>query len=271
MLLTRRTDASTGVVYYVSPLLEQAGIPHAFSTRIGGVSPPPFDSLNLGTVGGSDVQDDLTNIRENYRRLRAAIGCGERDRCWVHQVHGAEVCAIRPGEAFESGVKADALVTTDAGRVLSVKYADCVPILLATKDGRGVAAVHAGWRGVVAGVVPAAVKRLGEVTGASVDDVIAAVGPCIGVEHFEVGAEVVAAFREAFPGVTGLIRLREGEKAHVDLAEAVRRQLLGVGVREGNLDTTDRCTVRDRGEFFSHRRDRGVTGRMAAIIGARAR
>src|SRR5205823_8319158 len=143
-------------VCYIAPGLEKAGVPHAFSTRAGGVSKAPFDSLNLGITSGLDISDDVANIRENYRRLRAVIGCEDRDRCWVHQVHGADVCAIRPNQIFESGEKADAMVTDDPRRVLSVKYADCVPILLATADGRAVAAVHAGWRGVVAGVLPAA-------------------------------------------------------------------------------------------------------------------
>ncbi len=254
---------------YVSPLLDAAGVPHAFSTRLGGVSSAPFDSLNLGTVGGADAQDPLSNIRENYRRLRAAIGCEHRDRCWVHQVHGGDVCSIAPGESFESGVKADALVTTDPARVVSVKYADCVPILLATCDGRAVGAVHAGWRGVIAGVVPAAVARVSELSRTPADRLIAAIGPCIGLDHFEVGPEVVSVFREKFSGDDALVR-PEGDKGFIDLREAVRRQLCDAGLQIHRIDTTDLCTYENREEFFSHRRDHGLTGRMAAVIGARS-
>ena len=265
MLIRRRT--ASGLTIYVSPLLQRIVVPHAFSTRDGGVSGKPFDSLNLGMIGGSAVQDSLANILENYRRLSAAIGCEDRGRCWVHQVHGNRVCDVRPGEAFENDQKADALVTDDPRRLVSIKYADCVPVLLSTADGGAVAAVHAGWRGVVAGVVPAAVHRLAERANALAATLVAAIGPCIGFERFEVGPEVIEAFKNVF-GEDAPVR-PAGEKGFIDLQEAVRRQLLQAGLPSDQIDLTDRCTVRDGDEFFSHRRDRGVTGRMAAIIGTR--
>jgi YfiH family protein len=263
MLHRRRTDS--GLTFYISPLLQQAGVPHAFSTRLGGISPAPFDSLNLGITSGLPIQDDIANIQENYRRLRQAIGCSDRDRCWVHQVHGPDVCFIRPDEPFESGRKADAMITDDPHRVLSVKYADCVPILLSTRDGRAVAAVHAGWRGVVSGVLPASIRKLTELSGDPSATIVAAVGPCIGFEAFEVGPEVLAEFTNIF-GDRAPVR-RSADKGHVDLQAAVRLQLLDCGLLAANIDATDRCTYRDRDEFFSHRRERGLTGRMAAIIG----
>lgn len=265
MLLPHRTDS--GLAIYLSPRLQRIGVPHAFSTRLGGVSGKPFDSLNLGLLGDSEPQDDIANVRENYRRLRAAIGCEGRERCWVHQVHGNNVCAIRPSQAFDCGEKADALISDDPRRLVSVKYADCVPALLSTADGRAVAAVHSGWRGVVAGVIPAAVKKLTDIAGAIPATLSAAIGPCIGFPHFEVGPEVLAAFIERF-GRDAPIR-STGTKGFVDLREAVRRQMLQAGLTDDRIDTNDRCTVRDSDEFFSHRRDRGVTGRMAAIIGPR--
>ena len=135
------------MVYYASPLLEHAGVPHAFSARVGGVSPPPFDSLNLGNPSGCDVQDDYPRIYQNYDLLQAAAGLTGRTRCWVHQVHGGTVIDTPRGGEFESGVKADAMVSDDAGRILAVRVADCVPVLLATRDGRRVAAIHAGGAG----------------------------------------------------------------------------------------------------------------------------
>src|SRR4051794_26181302 len=156
-MLDRQTTPD-GIVFYASPLLRAAGVPHAFSTRIGGVSRPPFDSMNLGNPNGCAVQDDYENIWANYRLLQQAAGCGgERELCRVHQVHAAGVVRTRAGEPFDNSAKADAIVSDDAARVLSVRVADCVPVLLATADGRTVAAVHAGWRGVIAGAVPAAV------------------------------------------------------------------------------------------------------------------
>src|SRR5256885_7273864 len=158
-MLERRVSQQ-GPVYYVSPLLEGVGVPHAFSTRIGGLSPAPFDSLNLGNPSGCAIQDDYERIYENYRLLQSAIGFAEHTRLWVHQVHGAQVASAMRGETFESGAKADAIVSDDPGKILAVRVADCVPVLLAGQKGKIVAAVHAGWRGVVAGVLPAAIEKL---------------------------------------------------------------------------------------------------------------
>lgn len=263
-MLQRRT-APNGVVFYASPLLESIGVPHAFSTRLGGTSPPPFDSLNVGNPNGCDIQDDYARIWDNYRLLQAAAGCAEREVCRVHQVHGDVAARVRAGEPFDTSAKADAIVGSDPHRVLSVRIADCVPVLLASGDGKTVAAVHAGWRGVVAGIAPAALREM----RAEPARCGAAIGPCIGFDAFEVGREVMEAFGAAF-GDGAPVRARPDGKGHVDLREAVRRQLVAAGVPEDRIDTTDRCTVRDADEFFSHRRDNGITGRMAAIIAPRA-
>jgi len=122
---------------------------------------------------------------------------------------------------------------------------------------------------VVAGVLPAAVRRLAEISAEPVMTMVAAIGPCIGFDMFEVGIEVLQAFVKIF-GDRAPIR-RSADKGYVDLKEAVRRQLIECGLAAANIDGTDRCTFRDRDEFFSHRRERGVTGRMAAIIGPAGR
>jgi YfiH family protein len=265
MLQLRSAAFADGLRYYASPLLERLGVPHAFSTRTGGVSPPPFDSLNLGIAGDAAIRDASDNLEENYRRLRAAVGCAGLGRCWVTQVHGADVCDIHPGCAFENGVRADALVSDDPTRVLSVKYADCVPLLLASADGRAVAAVHAGWRGLVAGVIRAAVSRLEQTAGAPASSFVAAIGPCIGFDAFEVGPEVIAAFTERM-GRAAPIRAGRADKGHVDLRQAALIELQSAGLSLDRIDTTDRCTFAHPEEFFSHRRDGNATGRMAAII-----
>jgi len=250
-----------GTVIYQSPLLSDIGVRHAFSTRMGGISPAPFDSLNLGNPNGCAVQDDRQRIEENYRRLRAAAGDEEGELLRVHQVHGAVVARACCGESFDIHQYADAIVTDDARRFASVRVADCTPVLLATDDGARVAAIHAGWRGVIAHVVGVALREL----GGSPRHIVAAVGPCIGVEAFEVGPEVLAAFEQSF-GSDASIRHRNDGKGYVDLREAIRRQLIAAGVAADRIDATDRCTFRDGDEFFSHRRENGVTGRMAAII-----
>lgn len=267
--MLQRRISPQGPVYYISPSLEQIGVPHAFSTRIGGLSPSPFDSLNLGNPNGCAVQDDYERIYENYRLLQSAIGCAAHTRLWVHQVHGAEVASAMRGEIFESGAKADAIVSDDSGKILAVRVADCVPVLLAATDGAIVAAVHAGWRGVVAGIVPAAIEKLRSL-GCSADSLVAAIGPCIGEGAFEVGPEVVDTFERVFGSEAPARRTPDG-KGRVDLRRAILLQLSRAGVRADRIDTTDRCTYRDRDEFFSHRRDSGITGRMAALIAPRPR
>ena len=254
--MLQRIRADNGVTVYRSPLLAAAGVPHGFSTRLGGVSPPPFDSLNLGRCPGP-VQDDPANIAGNYRRFLAAAGLGGREHVYLHQIHSSTAVVACRDEPFNCDVQGDALVTDDPTRALSIRVADCLPVLLATADGRCVAAVHAGWRGVLGG----AVLSVGE----GFDR--AAIGPGIGIGAFEVGPEVAEQFRAAF-GSAVPIRPGEGEKSFIDLAAIVERQLLDLGVSRDRIDRTDCCTFRDSHEFFSHRRDGTPTGRGAAAIGA---
>ena len=263
MPLSRRVHAN-GVVTYFSPRLDRVGVRHGFSTRIGGTSPAPFDSLNLGNPNGVELQDDPARIAGNYARLLEAIGCPGRDRFFVHQVHGAAVAVVESRD-FSVHQKADAIVTGLPGVVVSIRVADCCPVLLATGDGGVVAAVHAGWRGTVGGVIAATVKTVCESADADPADLVAAVGPCIGFDAFEVGPEVLAEFDRAF-GDDAPVRKRPDGKGHADIAAGCRLQLIAAGVGADRIDTTDRCTFRDAGEFFSHRRDHGVTGRMAAVI-----
>ena len=174
---------------------------------------------------------------------------------------------VRAGTAHDNDAKADALLTSDPARVLSVRVADCCPVLLATADGTFVAAIHAGWRGVVAGALPAALNALIKESGRSPENVFAAIGPCIGREAFEVGADVLDAFRRAF-GARAPIEVRSAEKGRADIRAGLQLQLLASGVPEAQIDGTELCTVEQNDEFYSHRRDQGVTGRMAALIGA---
>jgi len=257
--MLERVEHDNGVVTYQSPLLREWRIVHAFTTRIGGVSREPYDTLNLGVLTKGPGSDANTSVAENFRRVRAALGVEKHFRVEAHQVHEASVW-----EAPDKPVKwadapcADAIVTDRPGRLLCIRTADCVPILLATTDGQHVAAVHAGWRGLVAGVIEAAVGRLPR-------PAVAAIGPCISAEHFEVGEQVAQHFEAAHVD-------RSRDRPHVDLPGAAAARLRARGVK--HIDTTGRCTYRDADAFFSHRRDvthRGQadTGRMAALIAAR--
>lgn len=267
-----------GVVTWQSSLLRETGVIHAFSTRLGGVSAVPFDSLNLGNPSGCENPDADEHLIENYRRLQDAIGASQMPHAWVRQVHGRSVELLERepeneyGETLEAALRdrfsgqmsADAIVSTVPRVLLTIRVADCVPILLASKDGKIVAAAHAGWRGVVGNIVEKTVRSLHE-AGAAPHDLIAAIGPCISVANFEVGNEVAAEF--ASRGLGDAVSQSGSEKPHVDLQRAVQMQLERAGVL--STDAHPFCTFRDAVDFYSHRRDQGLTGRLAAVIAAR--
>lgn len=266
-----RTVHPNGVVTYQSPLLAAAGVPHAFSTRIGGVSHGPFHTLNLGNPaqnpqGPPIPQDEPIYLQSNYDRLQDALGLPQVQRAWVRQVHGTRILLVDDPVPF-GDTDADGIITSAKNVLLTIRVADCVPILLASADGSIVAAVHAGWRGVVAGIVPRAVQALAE-HGALRGHLLAAIGPSIGAPHFEVGEEVAAEFLAA--GLAAAVQRPAGQpKPHIDLACALRLQLARHDV--SHIDTADLCTFQKSDEFFSHRRENGITGRMAGVIMPRER
>jgi len=205
----------------------------------------------------------------NRARLLKAVGMGERSWCGARQVHGATV--IDADEPLDDA-EADGLTTQRADVAIGVIVADCVPVLLANRRGSVVAAVHAGWRGVVAGVVPHAVRQFGQrVNAVTPADLVAAIGPCIGTAAFEVGHEVAAAFKEA--GLNASIDTSRisgsGGRPHIDLRGAVRDQLTASGVPSDAIDISDTCTFRDVDDCFSYRRDGDSAGRQGAVIGVR--
>lgn len=286
----------TGAVVLRSTLLDALDVPHGFSTRLGGVSAAPFDTLNCAGDVSAGGDDEPSRREENRRRLLAAAGLEERGIAGLRLVHGADVVdavadedtrlADPPDASSRSrSPEADAIISTDARLALLVTVADCVPILLASPSAGRVAAVHCGWRGALAHPSPAADRGdpVGEDVGAEVgviaatihrlsaarrNDFVAAIGPCIGVEAFEVGEEVATEFIRAGLG-DFVIRRPEWPRPHVDLFGVVHAQLVSAGVPPRSIDGVPTCTVTDAEHFFSHRRDAGRTGRMAAVIGCR--
>lgn len=253
-------------------------VPHGFSTRLGGVSTGIYSSLNFGSPGNltGPERDTPENINENFRLLLDAINADPEGKgrriIEVNQVHGNTVDVVtraKPRGEHSPDPKADAIVTDDPAVIACIRTADCVPILLASGDGRIVAAVHAGWRGILAGIIPNTLNAMIEL-GAT--DIGAAIGPCISGEVFEVGDEVAAAFDAHFKPET-LVVLRPPHpphwpKPHVDLKRAVFLQLAASGATGAQV--LPNCTASEPELFFSHRRDRGRTGRMAAVIGPAA-
>jgi YfiH family protein len=241
----------------VSTTLERAGFLAAFTERTGGVSPAPFDSLNLSLV----TQDDPANCREN--RARVVRGLGVPPFATPYQVHGVKVVRVgekRAGAGFEDPDTripgADVLYTKSPGLSLAVMTADCLPVILADPEGKGVAVVHAGWRGLAAGILSSAV-------GAFEDPgrIRAVIGPAIGPDHYEVGEDVALAV--ASGSEAGAVTRRRDRALFLDLAGTARGVLKALGV--GRIEDVDLCTACERRRFFSHRRDGGVTGRQAAI------
>ncbi len=236
-----------------SPLL--SGFAHGFTTRAGGTSGPPWDTLNLGGLVG----DDPERVRENWRRVEDETGLRFAR---VRQVHGARaVRAVAPTDPAE---EADVVVTTAGGVGACVSVADCVPVLLADPDSGAVAAVHAGWRGTLARAVAEGVAALSR-AGATPSRLLAAIGPSIGPCCYEVSPDLAARFREAFgPGA-----VRGGAAPKVDLWAANASALRAAGVLLDRIDLVGRCTSCERDVFFSHRRDAGRTGRQIAFIAPR--
>lgn len=247
-------------------------VPHGFSTRLGGVSSGIYDSLNFGSPGNltGPERDSLENINDNFRRLLDAIeadpaGKGRRI-LEVNQVHGSAVDVVtraKPRSEHTPDPHADAIVTDDPSTILSIRTADCLPVLLASGDGRIVAAVHAGWRGILKGVIPTTLAAMVDL-GAT--QIVAAIGPCISGEAFEVGDDVAAEFDRIFkPETLVVVRRPHWPRPHVDLKRAAFLQLAASGAVAAQV--LPNCTVREPELFFSHRRDSGLTGRMAAVIG----
>lgn len=237
---------------------------HAFFTRRGGVSTGPFASLNLREGAG----DEPDAVRENRRRAVAAFGTDPHRWVGVRQVHGRRVVA-----ASEAGddVEADAIVAVAPGWTLRVGAADCVPLLLGDPASGAVAAVHAGWRGAVAGIVEAAVERLGRDVGSDPSSMHAAVGPSISGPQYQVGPELVEAFADAgFPASIVAPDPHRADRWRLSVPEAVRFALQRAGLAQGRVHVGGWCTASDPERFYSHRRDRGVTGRHWAVVASAA-
>jgi YfiH family protein len=229
-----------------------AGVRAAFTLRTGGVSAVPFDTLNVG----AHVGDLPAAVAENRHRIRTTLAL-PAEPMWLEQVHGTRAVELDAGT--DPAITADAIVTRRSGAVCVVQVADCLPVLFAAADGSAVAAAHAGWRGLAAGVLEAAVARL------HIDParLLAWLGPAIGAAHFEVGAEVRAAFTAADPGAADAFVENARGRWQCDLTALARRRLEALGVN--HLFGGSWCTYADAARFFSYRRD-GRCGRMAALI-----
>lgn len=260
-----RTFGTTKVVTF--PHLSVA---HGCSTRIGGVSLAPWDSLNAGFT----VPDEPEAVWENRRRFGACLGV-ECLPSLLSMTHGKEVARVdrRPDPPQEHSrapraiYSADACVTDRAGVPLTLTVADCVPVFFHDPVGRCIGLAHAGWRGTVAGIVRETVQAMEREYGSRPENVLVGIGPSIGPSAFEVGAEVCEEFRAAFPENPELITPLPAEgKSLIDLWRANTLMAVSAGVPESQVVVSGWCTVSHPELFFSHRRDQGRTGRLLAGI-----
>ena len=217
------------------------------STRAGGCSAPPRDSLNLATHVGDAAHD----VAENRRRLREAAAL-PTEPVWLNQVHGTTLVEASSGPLCD----ADASYTRRPGVVCGVLTADCLPVLLCDRAGTTVAAIHAGWRGLLAGILPQTLASLGAA------DWLAWIGPGISASAYEVGHEVARAFVDQDPAYSAFFR-PVGPRFMADLPALADWQMRAAGVRQ--ITRYAGCTLGEPQHFFSHRRD-GVTGRFASLI-----
>ncbi|MFT6816295.1 MAG: YfiH family protein [Myxococcota bacterium] len=238
-----------------------SGVSYAFTTRLGGVSVGPVASLNLART----PTDTDEAVGENWRRVAAAMQVGVEQIALLTQIHGVDVArVVAGGGPLDVVAVADAAVCTEPGVLLTIRVADCVPVLLYALG--GVAVAHAGWRGAAGDIVTKTAQALAEATEQPVESIRAWVGPCIAVESYETGPEVVDAL--ASSGIDRPIAAPPGpwEREHADVRAVVDAQLRRLGIA---VEHIERDTATDD-SLFSYRGDNGVTGRLAGVIVLRA-
>ncbi|SFD90637.1 peptidoglycan editing factor PgeF [Spirosoma endophyticum] len=252
--------ASAAVSYRIPTLFTPfINLIAAESTRHGGVSPAPFASLNLGI----NTSDDAANVDENRCRFFEAIGAGRTAPfASSHQIHGTEILQTTEPGRFDGY---DALITNQAGLLIGVTVADCVPILIYDQANRAVAAIHAGWKGTIGALVTKTLEAMQQQFGTSGAYCYAYIGTCIDECSFAVGPEVAEQFAPAFKQA-----IADSGKSYVDLKAANRKYLIDFGIPLEQIEVSPFSTVLNNDTYFSHRAEKGQTGRMLAVIGLKS-
>jgi YfiH family protein len=249
-----------GLRYYTFEIFPK-NITQAVFTRKGGVSPRPWDSLN---VGGS-IGDDIIHVRENRIRSFNALGRVPESIHDVWQVHSADVVfADVPRPLDTEYQKADILLTDNPRVTLFMRFADCTPILLHDPNKDVIGIVHSGWLGTVRGAARSAVEAMQKRYGTNPDDILAAIGPSIGPDHYEIGEDVITQVREAFGAAAESILKSNGYNIHFDLWKANEVLLQDAGVEQ--IEVAGICTACYTEDWYSHRAEKGKTGRFGALI-----
>jgi polyphenol oxidase len=264
------------LAYYQFDTLACDNLLHGVFTRLGGVSQGIYSSLNLSRSTG----DAPEPVRENRRRMFAVFGLGPEQSLTSWLVHGNNVRVVDKTDLGQDDVHADAMITRERGMALTLRFADCVPILFHDPVREAIGIAHAGWLGIVARVLQSTVRAMSDAYGCEPGDIRACIGPSIGPEKFEVGDDVAARIQSAVAdnvvippqNNAGALEssantrgdLRENPRPHVDLWRAASSQLYEAGVRQ--IEVAGLCTASDTGQWFSHRTEKGKTGRFGAVI-----
>ncbi len=259
------------LVYLTFPVLEKLeGIVHGFSTRLGGVSQGEVGSLNLSY----GREESRKNVRENHRRLSAAIGYDPRKMVWSAQTHttnvrvvGRQDCGLGFDRELPYG-DVDGLVTNEPGIPLMTFYADCVPLLLVDPVHRAIGCSHSGWRGTVGNMGRATLKVMAGEYGTDPRDVVAAIGPSICQDCYEVSEDVIEQFRDAYrrEDWPSLFYEKENGKYQLNLQQACRLNFLQAGVPDAQISVPDLCTCCNPDLLYSHRASHGRRGNLAAVL-----
>lgn len=259
-----RVRQAGDIRYYQFESFDQPHLTHAVFARHGGVSAGHWQSLNMSL----SVGDSRANVRENRERAFRAVDLPPESVADLWLVHSADVVvADAPRDLSQDAARADVIVTDRPDVTLFLRFADCVPVLLYDPARRAAGLVHAGWRGSLLRASAAAVRAMTERYGSRPQDLIAGIGPSIGPCHYEVGPEVAAQTRAVFNGCSPDLLVDVGGRTHLDLWAANAAALREAGVEQ--IEIGGVCTACRTDDFFSHRGERGQTGRFGALIALR--
>ncbi len=257
-------ETSRELVTYQFDSLPVECLSHTVFTRLGGISRPPFATLNVG----NSVGDDPAATAENHARIYQHMRIQADQVVTGQQVHGNHVVAVTPQDRGRVCPKTDALVTAFPNLALMLRFADCQPILLYDPARHALGLIHAGWRGLAQGVVRRAIETMRRTFGSDPRDLVAALGPAIGPCCYEVGDNVATAMGYVLPNWRRVMQ-RDGSKWRLDLPAANAQQLADTGV--AHIEEAGICTSCHNDEFYSHRAENGVTGRFAVVAYLHAR
>ena len=254
-----------GVPYLVYPLLEDTGVvKHGFSTRLGGVSTGNCATMNISTTRG----DSPEAVEENRRRIASAIGVKPEDMTYTHQTHTTNVAVVKEEDRGARFMETDGMVTNVPGICLVTFYADCVPLYFVDPVHRAIGLTHSGWRGTVGRIGRITVEKMAENYGTDPKDVIAAIGPSICQDCYEVGRDVICRFRENFPEECwpDLFYNKGDGKYQLNLWKANEYVFAEAGIRREHTAVTNVCTHCNPDILFSHRTTGEKRGNLSAFL-----